>query len=204
MSLPFAITVHSGRNPYLVHHYVAAIMYCQENYIFKPVPFSGLPWTEPNSFLAKYKMNKFFSNTLDQPIKIRFGKPVQTDMFRELQLFFEISKDTKDICSFDHDRASGLTTLVLDKSKFDPSFKTGKYKVSLVIESPSELWNPDLQPGTAIFNFNSQCVAQVKLILEKYEGSLSKPSCALKEQFQCSSQSLQWYIQDFKKTFNIK
>lgn len=206
--LPHTITVYRGRSPLMMHQYSVALFQCQHdaNSIVR-----NMRWHAHNRWMTSYKTKKIFCDEKVFPqleyssyLRVRDGAPVSTNMLRDLDVFMEICPSTSDFCSFEHDKNSGCTTLVVDESRLDFYLPAGLYKASLAIEAPLTLWTRDVGPSTRLFDENANCLISLKLTLHEFVSPLQTPeqkSSALKPRWPAGS--LGYYLSDFRNTFNI-
>lgn len=198
----------------MISQFISALYFCQKDV--------SLKLHDPNQrqkinlILSKYKQKtKTTSNLLlfpfTQSLRIRQGKPVYLDLLPCMSLYIKTCSENSNIYTFDYDTASGKNTLVVEESKLDFYFTPGLYKCSFAIDAPEEIWSTPESEGTPknenskyLFNSSNESIFKILLVVQEYDGSPTKKSDTSRDVPTVSEHSLNWYIQDFKKTFNIQ
>jgi hypothetical protein len=209
-SFPKCISVYKGRSPLTLHQYTTALFFCQADPSLKPPSLQS--WSQSNRFLQQYqekarRLDYAPCLPLPSPVRVRSGKPVQTDMLKTLRLCLDISPSTSDFCSFEHAKSTGQTTLVIDESKLDCALPEGLYRASVVIEASPEVWDVKRTlKKDHVINSSAQCLVHLLLMLDGFEApAKSKQDKSRSPAAQDSDvfARIRFYVSDFKKTFNI-
>jgi hypothetical protein len=203
--LPCTVDVHTDRSPLIIHQYSVALFICQADFKWSR---QREVYKEHNRWFHRYKTLALLLNVqpeLEYPahLRVRVGKPVHADMLRSVGIYLEISSDTPDFCSFDHDPSSGLTTLVLDQSKLKKAIPSGIYKATFKLESRIDFWNTDEAKTRIIMNSQSNSPASIVVKLLEFVEPLQEQETQRQNHSNIIDGSLGYYIRDFRATFNI-
>lgn len=200
-AFPCTLLVHKDRSPLITHQYSMALFVCQANYVFSP---QKDPFKDHNRWMNQHKDLAYLLQTpptinFPEPLRVRSGKPVHQDLLKSLGIYVDISSYTENVCTFDHDPATGLTTLVVDDSKIPFKLKPGLYTAALKIQSPMDFWYFKKDIPRLLINTQSDAPVALCLTLCSLVSS-QKPKT---QKLKLVEGSLSYYIQDFRKTFNL-
>lgn len=162
------------------------------------------------SWMAEHRLKQMKQSSpiqfpLPYPICVRTGEPVISLVGNDnLNIFSEY---TNNDFTFDAGDVESQCFLVIDKNLQRYSLRDGLYKCSMLFDAPLDWWNSRQSRPRYMLDSESTAQTTLYLTLEEHVGPclvLPKRQGALMDYMDSVPYSLSYYINDFKKTFNIK
>lgn len=193
--MPCSLSVYKGNIPEALVQFNIAMLQCMipnTREINKGKEFHR--WLSDYR-LAQITMGFPISFPYPRPVMIKTGKPVLGITQTVWALDLQCSEFTKNTVTFHNDEENQISTLIINEDEVEGTFKEGIYKVSVLIDAPTEWWVVDKKKSSYLINTEARFNAELVLNIEEY---LGQPTQQKKP-----DTILNYFINDFKKTFAL-